>query len=46
VLVAALEYTPSLIFDVDETGLAVVQNKQPKFHVPKSTLQIGALTAT
>jgi hypothetical protein len=41
----AHDYPPSLIFKVDETGLTVVQKKQPKILALKSTRQIGALTA-
>ena len=39
------DYLPSLIFNVDETGLTVVQKKQPKILARKSKRQIGALTA-
>jgi len=38
-------YSPSLIFNVDETGLTVVQKKQPKIIALKDKRQIGALTA-
>jgi len=36
---------PSFIFNVDETGLTVVQNNQPKILALKGKRQIGALTA-
>jgi hypothetical protein len=42
---AARDYPPSLIFNVDETGLTVVQKKQPKILTLKDKRQIGALTA-
>jgi hypothetical protein len=42
---AAHGYPTSLIFDVDETGLTVVQKKQPKILGLKEKRQIGALTA-
>ena len=42
---AAHDYPPSLIFNVDETGLTVVQEKQPKIPAVKGKGQIGALTA-
>ena len=42
---AAHDYPPSLIFDVDETGLTVVPKKQPKILALKSKRQIGPLTA-
>ena len=42
---AAHDYPPSLIFSVDETGLTVVQKKQPKILALKGKRQIGALTA-
>jgi len=41
----ARDYPPSLIFSVDETGLTVVQKKQPKILALKGQRQIGALTA-
>jgi len=44
-LAAAHDYPPSLIFNLDETGLALVQKKQPKILTPKGTRQIGAVTA-
>jgi len=37
--------TQSLIFNVDETGLRVVQKKPPKIPALKGERQIGALTA-
>ena len=43
--VAAHDYPPSLIFNVDETGLTVVQKKQPKILALKGKCQSGALTA-
>jgi hypothetical protein len=42
---AAHDYPPSIIFNVDETGLTVVQKKQPKILALKGKCQIGALTA-
>jgi len=42
---AAHYYSPSLIFNVDETGLKVVQKKQPKILALKGKRQIGALIA-
>ena len=42
---AAHGQPPSLIFNVDETGLMVVQKKQPKILALKGKSQIGALTA-
>ena len=42
---AVQDYPPSLIFNVDETGLTVVQIKQPKILALKGTRQTGALTA-
>ena len=42
---AAHDYPPSRIFNVDETGLTVVQKKQPKILALKGKRQIGALTA-
>ena len=42
---AAYDYPPSLIFNVDETGLTVVQKQQPKILALKGKRQIGALTA-
>jgi len=44
-LAAAVDYPPSLVFTVDETGLAVVQNKQTKILTPKGTRQTGAVTS-
>jgi len=41
---AAHDYPPSLIFNVDETGLTVVQKKQTKILAHKGKRQIGALT--
>jgi hypothetical protein len=41
---AAHDCPPSLIFNVDQTGLTVVQKKQPKILAPKGKHQIGALT--
>ena len=38
---AAHDYLPSLIFNVDETGLTVVQKKQPKILALKGKRQIG-----
>ena len=38
-------FPPSRIFNVDETGLSVVQNKQPKIVALKGKCQIGSLTA-
>jgi hypothetical protein len=43
--VAAHYYSPSLIFNVDETGLKVVQKKQPKLLALKGKRHIGALIA-
>jgi hypothetical protein len=43
---ATHDYRPSLIFDVDETGLTVFQKKQPKIIALKGKRKIGALTAT
>jgi len=40
---AAHDYPPSLIFILHETGLAVVQTKQPKILALKIKRQIGAL---
>jgi len=40
---AAHEYPPSLIFNVVETGLTVVREKQTKILAPKGKRQIGAL---
>jgi len=42
---AARDYPPSGIFTVDETGLTVVQKKQPEILALKGKHQIGALTA-
>ena len=42
---AAHDYPPSLIFNVDETGLTVVQKKQQKILALKGKRHIGALTA-
>jgi len=42
---AAHDYPPSLIFNVDETGLTVVQKKQTKILALKSKHQTGTLTA-
>jgi hypothetical protein len=42
---AAYDQPSSLIFNVDETGLTVVQNKQPKNLALKSKRQFDALTA-
>ena len=39
---AAHDYPPSSIFNVDETGLTVVQKKQPKILALKGKRQIGA----
>jgi len=39
---AAHDYPPSPIFNVDETGLTVVQKKQPKILALKGKRQIGA----
>jgi len=44
-LAAALDYPPSLIFNVDETGLAMVQKKEPKILALKGKRQVGALPA-
>ena len=41
---AAHDYPPSLTFNIDETGLTVVQKKQPKILALKGQRQIGALT--
>jgi len=41
---AAHEYPPSLTFNVVETGLTVVREKQTKILAPKGKRQIGALT--
>jgi len=43
---AAHDYPPSLIFNVDETGLTVVQKKQPKIVALEGKQQTGALTST
>jgi len=40
---ASHDYLPSLIFNADETGLTVVQKKQPKILALKGKRQIGAL---
>jgi len=43
---AARDYPPSLIFDVEETGITVVKKKlQQKILALKGKRQIGALTA-
>jgi len=42
---AAHDNPPSLIFNVDKTGLTVVQKKQPKILILKGKRQIGVLTA-
>jgi hypothetical protein len=42
---AARDYPPSRIFNVNETGLTVVQEKRPKILTLKDRHQIGALTA-
>jgi len=42
---AAHDYTTSLIFNVGETGLAVVQKKQTKILALKDKRQIGVLAA-
>jgi hypothetical protein len=42
---AAHDYPPSLIFNVDGTVLTVLQKKQPKILALKGKRQIGALTA-
>jgi hypothetical protein len=42
---AAHDYPPSGIFNVDETGLTVVRKKQPKILAFKGKRLIGALTA-
>ena len=42
---AAHDYPSSRIFNVDKTGLTVVQKKQPKILALKGKRQIGALTA-
>jgi len=42
---AAHDYPHSLIFNVDETGLTVVQKKQPKILALKGKRQNGAVTA-
>jgi len=41
---AAHDYPLSLIFNIDESGLTVVQEKQTKILAPKGKRQIGALT--
>jgi len=41
---AAHDYPPSLILNVVETGLTVVQEKQTKLLAPKGKGQTGALT--
>jgi hypothetical protein len=43
---AAHDYAPSLIFNVDETGLTVVQKKEPKILALNGQRQIGAVTST
>jgi len=42
---AACDYPPSLIFIVNQTGLAVVQKKQPKILTIKGTRQMSVLPA-
>ena len=42
---AAHGYPPSRIFTINETGLTVVQKKQPEILALKGKCQIGALTA-
>jgi hypothetical protein len=42
---AAHYYPPSLIFNVNDTGLTVVQKKQPKILALKGKRQFGPLTA-
>jgi len=42
---AAHDYPPSCIFNVDDTGLTVVQKKRPKILALKGGRQNGALTA-
>jgi len=42
---AAHDYPHSCIFNADQTGLAVVQKKQPKILALKGKRQIDALTA-
>jgi len=42
---AAHDYPPALIFNLDETGLTVVQKKQPKILALQDKRQIGTLTA-
>ena len=44
-LLTGLDKQPSLILKVNETGLTVVQKKQPKIIALKGKRQIGALTA-
>jgi hypothetical protein len=39
---AAHDYQPSRIFNVDETGLTVVRTKQPKILAFRANVQIGA----
>jgi len=41
---AAHDYPTSLTFNVEETGLTVVQKKQPKILALKDKRQIGAVT--
>jgi len=42
---AVRDYPPALIFNVDETGLRMIQKKQPKILALKGKRQIGSLTA-
>jgi len=42
---AAHDYPPPFIFSLDETGLTLVQKKQPKILALKGKRQIGAVTA-
>jgi hypothetical protein len=41
---AAHDYLPSRIFNIDETGLTVAQKKQPRNFTFESKCQIGTLT--
>ena len=43
---AADGYPPSVIFNADETGLTVVQRKQPQILALKGKRQIGSRNAT
>jgi hypothetical protein len=43
---AAHDYPPYLIFDLDENGLTAVQKKQPKILALKGKRQIGVASAT